>query len=144
MPRSVRFQSSSGGTGPKKTPALAAKYANQCNLPFASVETFVKQRDRVAGAAETIGRDPGTLTYSAAQIVCVGSTEAEFAQRARAIRRQPDEVRLGAMAETVEQAAATIRRWNGAGATRMYLQMVDLSDLHHLDLIAAAITPLIG
>ena len=133
-----------GGHGPKKTPALAAKYANEFNLPFASVETFVKQRDRVASAAEAIGRDPGAITYSAAQIVCVGSTEAEFAQRAHAIGREPDEVRLNGIAGTVEQAAATIRRWNEAGATRIYLQMLDLKDLDHLDLIASSITPLIG
>ena len=34
---------------------------------------------------------------------------------------------------------ATLQRWADAGATRVYLQMLDLSDLDHLDLIASEV-----
>ena len=42
------------------------------------------------------------------------------------------------------EAAETIRQWNAAGAERIYLQVLDLDDLDHLDLIAADVAPLIS
>lgn len=131
-----------GGHGPKRTPALAARFAGEFNLAFSSIETFTTQRDRVAAAAETIGRDPLSIVNSVAQIVCVGSSEAEFAQRAAVLGREPDELRRNGIAGTVEEAAERIRNWNQAGATRMYLQVLDLSDSEHLDLIAEMVIPL--
>ena len=53
-----------GGGGPKRTPALAARYAAEFNLPFAPLERFVEQRERVAAACEAIDRDPTSITYS--------------------------------------------------------------------------------
>ena len=36
---------------------------------------------------------------------------------------------------------ATLQRWHEAGATRIYLQVLDLSDLEHLELVAAEVAP---
>jgi alkanesulfonate monooxygenase SsuD/methylene tetrahydromethanopterin reductase-like flavin-dependent oxidoreductase (luciferase family) len=84
------------------------------------------------------------MVYSAALVVCVGRDEAEVARRAAAIGREPDELRTNGVAGTPEQAAATIRRWRDAGAERIYLQVLDLADLDHLDLIAAEVVPLLS
>jgi alkanesulfonate monooxygenase SsuD/methylene tetrahydromethanopterin reductase-like flavin-dependent oxidoreductase (luciferase family) len=66
----------------------------------------------------------------------VGKDEAELARRAAAIGREPDELRENGAAGTPAEVAETIRNWQQAGAERMYLQVLDLDDLDHLDLIA--------
>jgi alkanesulfonate monooxygenase SsuD/methylene tetrahydromethanopterin reductase-like flavin-dependent oxidoreductase (luciferase family) len=126
-----------GGGGPRRTPALAARFASEFNAPFRSLDSFVELRAGVAAACEAIDRDATSLTYSAALVVAVGADEAEFARRAEAIGRQPDELRENGVAGTVDEARSTIERWHAAGAERLYLQVLDLSDLDHLDLIAS-------
>jgi F420-dependent oxidoreductase-like protein len=125
-----------GGGGAQRTPALAAQYAAEYNLPFAPVERFVEQRDLVVAACEAVGRDPATMRFSAAAVVCVGGDEAEYARRAAAIDRQPDELRTNGVAGTVDEARETLARWSDAGAERLYAQVLDLSDLEHLEAIA--------
>lgn len=125
-----------GGRGPKRTPRLAAKYASEFNVPFASVEDFARACDGVRAACTAIGRKPESMRYTAALVVAVGRDEAEFARRAAAIGREPEELRKNGAAGTVAETAAAIRRFRDAGAERMYLQVLDLSDLDHLDLIA--------
>lgn len=130
-----------GGSGTTKTPALAARHATEFNLGFGTIERFQQQIARVRAACDEIGRtDP--MVFSAALVVCVGSDEAEFARRAAAIGREPDELRANGIAGTVTEAAETISRWRAAGAERIYLQVLDLGDLDHLDLIAHEVAPL--
>jgi alkanesulfonate monooxygenase SsuD/methylene tetrahydromethanopterin reductase-like flavin-dependent oxidoreductase (luciferase family) len=125
-----------GGGGAKRTPRLAATYADEFNLPFGSVEATAAQFDRVRSAAELTGR---TLTMSAAQIVCCGRDEAEVARRAAAIGREPDELRSNGLAGSPAEVVDKIGRFAAVGATRIYLQVMDLSDLDHLELIAAEV-----
>jgi F420-dependent oxidoreductase-like protein len=128
-----------GGGGPRRTPALAARFADEFNLPFSSVERFVEQRDRVRNACEAAGRDPDDLVYSVAQVVCCGSTPDEVARRAGAIGREPDELRRNGAAGLPDEVLATLERFASAGATRCYLQVLDLSDLDHLRLLASEV-----
>jgi len=130
-----------GGGGPKKTPALAARYAAEFNMPFQAIERFAAQCDRVRGACEAINRDPGSLVYSSALVACVGRDEAEIARRAAAIGREVDELRQNGACGTPAEVIEKLRAWSAAGADRVYLQILDLSDLEHLDLIAAEVMP---
>lgn len=128
-----------GGGGPKRTPALAARYASEFNLPFPPVERFVEQCDRVRAACTEIGRDPDEITYSVALVAVVGQDESEFVSRAAAIGREPDELRENGVAGLPDEIIATIGGWKDAGAQRIHLQILDLADLDHLDLIAATL-----
>ncbi|WP_340538207.1 LLM class F420-dependent oxidoreductase [Nocardioides sp. GXZ039] len=130
-----------GGVGKKRTPALAARYASEFNLPFVDLDTTTTQFARVAQACEDAGRDPAELTWSNALVVCVGADDAEVARRAAAIGREVDELRANGVAGTPEEAVATLRRYAEAGSQRVYLQVLDLADLDHLDLIAAEVMP---
>jgi F420-dependent oxidoreductase-like protein len=129
-----------GGGGKNRTPALAARYATEFNAPFFGIADFSAQQDRVSVACDRIGRDRSSMLFSAALVVCVGQTEAEFVRRAAAIGRDPEELRRDGVAGTLEEAAATIDRWRSVGADRVYLQVLDLADLDHLDTIAAAVS----
>ena len=74
-----------GGGGPRRTPRLAAAYAAEFNMPFSSPEDTAAQFDRVRGACAAAGRDPSTLVWSVAQVVCCGRDGDELARRAAAI-----------------------------------------------------------
>jgi F420-dependent oxidoreductase-like protein len=126
-----------GGGGPRRTPALAARYAAEFNAPFRSLESFVELRAGVVAACEAIDRDPSSITFSAALVAAVGTDESEYNRRAVAIDREPDELRANGVAGTAAEARETIERWQEAGAERLYLQILDLPDLDHLDLIAS-------
>ena len=129
-----------GGKGPTRTPALAARYAAEFNT-FSDIGLFREQCARVAAACEAIDRDPASMTFSAAVQLCCGADEAEYRRRAAAIGRDPDELRTSAAAGTPDEVAARLREWNAAGADRLYLQVLDLSDLDHLDLVAERVAP---
>lgn len=124
-----------GGGGPRKTPALAARFASEFNLPFASKDAWVAQRARVEDACRAIDRDPAELTYSVALVVCVGEDEAEIARRAKAIGRDVEELRRNGVCGTPAEAVARLQEWGEAGAERVYLQVLDLDDLDHVGLL---------
>src|SRR4051794_26294646 len=133
-----------GGSGRKRTPRLAARYAAEFNVPFASSEHNARLFAGVRAACDEAGRDPGELTYSSALVVCVGRDDAEVARRAAAIGRDVDELRASGVAGTPAQAVDTLGRFGEAGASRVYLQVLDLADLDHLDLVAAEVAPQLG
>jgi F420-dependent oxidoreductase-like protein len=128
-----------GGGGPRRTPALAARFAQEFNTPFVPIGFWQKQCQRVGDACRAIGRDPGSLTYSAALVVCVGEDEATFVRRSAAIGRDPDELRRNGACGRPDEVRATIRTWAEAGCTRLYLQVLDLDDLDHLRLVAEVV-----
>ena len=130
-----------GGTGPRRTPTLAARFAQEYNVPFHSADDTGAAFARVRAACEAAQRDPADLVYSAAQVLCVGRDEAEIARRAAAIGREVDELREHGLAGTPDEVVAKARTFGGLGATRLYLQVLDLSDLEHLELVAAEVTP---
>lgn len=130
-----------GGKGKRRTPALAARYADEFNLPFVD-EAFTKEQfARVRAACEEIDRDPDDLTWSNALVLCVGSDEAEIARRAAAIGRDVAELRENGLAGTPAEVVDKIGRFAELGAQRIYLQTLDLGDLDHLRLVAAEVMP---
>ncbi len=127
-----------GGGGAKRTPRLAATYADEFNLPFGSVDATREQFGRVRAACAQTGR---SLILSAAQVVCVGRDDAEVARRAATIGREPAELRANGLAGTPAEVVERIGAFAEAGATRLYLQVLDLADLEHVELIAAEVVP---
>ncbi len=130
-----------GGQGPTRTPRLAAAYADEFNLNFLDLDEGRTQFSRVRRACEAIDRDPDELRYSAALVVCVGADEAEVERRAKAIGREPSQLRASGVAGTPQEAIEKIGRYAEIGASRVYLQVLDLSDLDHLRLIAEEVMP---
>ena len=125
-----------GGYGPKRTPALAAKYASEFNLPVPPVEIYRASCDNVRAACEARGRDPESMIYSVAQVLCVGANDAEVARRAQSIGREVDELIQNGAAGSPAQVLDKIASFAEAGATRMYLQVLNMDDLDHIHLLA--------
>ena len=129
-----------GGDGPKRTPALVARFAAEYNLAFPQFDFVKPQYGRVRAALQDAGRDPDDIVYSAAFVVCAGRDDAEISRRAEAISREVDELRsntplVGTPAEIVDQLGPFIE----AGVQRVYLQLLDQSDLDHIELFASEV-----
>ena len=130
-----------GGVGKKRTPALAATYADEFNLPFVDEATTKAQFQRVREACEAEDRDPATMRWSNALVLCVGADEAEVERRAQAIGRDKDELRENGIAGTPQEVVDKIGRYAELGTERLYLQVLDLADLDHLRLVARDVMP---
>ncbi|MFD3747464.1 LLM class F420-dependent oxidoreductase [Nocardia sp. NPDC058633] len=127
-----------GGHGKVRTPRLAARYATEFNMPFSSIADSAAQFDRVRAAVRTAGRTD-ELVYSNALVACVGRSDAEVARRAAAIGREVDELKDNGLAGSPAEVVDKIARYREIGASRIYLQILDLADLDHLELIAAEV-----
>ncbi len=130
-----------GGHGPRRTPALAARYAAEFNIGFSDEETTGRQFDRVRAACADADRDPEDLVYSVAQVVCCGENDDVLRRRADAIGRPPDQLRADGVAGSPQEVVDKLGRFAELGARRAYLQVLDMHDLEHLDLIAADVLP---
>jgi F420-dependent oxidoreductase-like protein len=130
-----------GGWGTKRTPRLAAKFADEFNMPFPPVSYFREGCDHVRRACEAAGRDPSTMRFTVASVVAVGTNDAEFERRARESGQEPAQARANAIAGTPAEAVERIKEFEKAGAETVYLQYHTLDDVEHLELIAAEILP---
>jgi F420-dependent oxidoreductase-like protein len=130
-----------GGWGTKRTPRLAARFADEFNMPFPPVSYFREGCDHVRAACEKIDRDPATMRFTAAVVVCVGRDEAEFTKRAGAIGHKPEDLRANAAGGLPGEVVERIHAFAEAGAETIYLQLLDLDDRDHLRLIAAEVAP---
>jgi F420-dependent oxidoreductase-like protein len=131
-----------GGRGPRRTPAIAARFATEFNIGFQPEPVIAEKFAGVRAACERAGRDPETLKLSVALPTLVGADEAELSRRAAAIGRNPaavrgDDVIAGLPDEIVEKVA----RLRDLGAQRVYFQLMDLRDLDHLELLGGVVLP---
>lgn len=124
-----------GGSGHHRTPALAARYADEINVPFAGPDEVAAQFGRVRAACDEAGRDVATMHRSTAQVLCVGRTDADVRRRAAVIGRDPAELREHGIAGTAAEVTDTLGRFAEAGVQRAYLQVLDLSDLDQLEFL---------
>jgi F420-dependent oxidoreductase-like protein len=134
-----------GGAGAKRTPALTAAFAAEFNIPFAPLEVAKTQYGRVAAALADAGRAAESLTYSAAFVVCAGRDDQEIVRRAAAIGREVDELRSNSpLVGTPSEIADKLGPYLQLGVQRVYLQVLDMSDLDHVDFFASEVISQLG
>jgi F420-dependent oxidoreductase-like protein len=125
-----------GGYGHRRTPALAARYATEYNLPFPQPDAYREQLVRVRAACEAIGRDPADLIYSVALTVVCGESDQELGLRAGRIGRSVEELRATSAAGRPNEVVDRIADFVDAGAHRVYLQLLDVDDVEHVHLLS--------
>ncbi|MGW7557384.1 LLM class F420-dependent oxidoreductase, partial [Streptomyces rimosus] len=92
-------------------------------------------------AAAPRGRDADDLVYSNALVACVGRNDAEVKRRADAIGREVEELKANGLAGSPAEVVERLGRFRAVGSQRVYLQMLDLTDLDQLELIASEVMP---
>jgi F420-dependent oxidoreductase-like protein len=132
-----------GGGGKRRTPRLAATFAQEYNSPFLPPADARAQYERVAAACEAIGRDPATLRRSFAVTTCCGRTDADVERRATAGGWKVEELRQHGACGTPAEVAARLHEWREAGAEVAYLQLLDPTDLDHVELLGDALPSLL-
>jgi len=128
-----------GGTGPRRTPALAARFADEFNLPpfegpAAAAEAFA----RVRTACEDAGRDPAMLELSVTLTTVCGTDRAEVEHRGAV---SPPQFERADLAGTPEQVVEQLSAFRDVGATRAYFRVLDLRDVEHIELLGDAVVP---
>jgi F420-dependent oxidoreductase-like protein len=131
-----------GGRGPRRTPEIAARFADEFNMPFKTVAETTAGFARVRAAAETYGRPADRpLTLSAGIVVALGRTDAEAQRRAAPLHvpsaLPPEDPVVGSPGALVQRIGELAE----AGAGRVHLRVIDMSDLDHVDLIAERVLP---
>ncbi|MBM3714521.1 LLM class F420-dependent oxidoreductase [Microbacterium sp. HMH0099] len=133
-----------GGGGPKRTPALAARYATEFNIGFVTEDVVAEKFDGVRRACDTIGRDPGSLKLSVALPTIIGADDAEIERRVAAIGQTRAQFDNGAnLIGTPAEVAERVERLAARGAQRVYFQLLDLRDVDHADQVGAELLPLL-
>ena len=130
-----------GGQGGPRGGRLAATYADEFNVAFVGARAMKAVHDAVRKSCESHDRDPATLVWSVGQVLCCGQSEAEIARRAGAIGRDVAELRKNGLAGSPAEILDKLATFVEAGAERFYLQVLDLSDLDHLRLVAEQVLP---
>jgi F420-dependent oxidoreductase-like protein len=128
-----------GGTGPRRTPLMAARYADEFNSGGGkgSRERFENAR-RIC---EEIGRDPATLRMSATyQIIC-GATREEAEERLERLGPPGARMLANGVVGTPPELVGALQELAEAGAETVYLHIFDIDDLDHLRLIGAEVVP---
>lgn len=130
-----------GGAGKKRSATLAAKYADEYNVGFQPVAETNVVFDRIRAAVAEAGRDAGSMAYSTAQVICVAKDDPSLARRAAALGRDLDELRTNGLAGSPAEVADKIGQFAATGVDRVYLQLMDPTDLDQLELLAAQVSP---
>jgi len=133
-----------GGGGRKRTPAIAARFATEFNIGFVAEDVIAEKFAGTRAAATEIGRDPDSLKYSVALPTIVARSAAEFRARAEAIHTDADDFRLINFAGSPAAVVDKIGRMRELGADRVYLQLIDVRDFDHVDLIASEVLSQLG
>jgi F420-dependent oxidoreductase-like protein len=131
-----------GGRGPKRTPELAARFADEFNMPFKTVAETATAFQRVRAAAEAYARPAGrALTLSAGVVAAIGRTDAEAQRRAAPLHvpsaLPPEDPVIGSPDQLVQRLGELAE----IGATRVHLRVLDMTDLDHVELIASSVLP---
>lgn len=131
-----------GGGGPRRTPQLAARFATEYNVGFPTDEQIRERIGNLHAACERVGRDPATVKLSIAMSTFAGPDDATVDRRARAVGKTLDEVRDGVnIVGGPDEIGAQVARYRELGIERVYFQVLDLSDVEHVEYLGTEVLP---
>ncbi|WP_457098986.1 LLM class F420-dependent oxidoreductase [Microbacterium sp. P5_E9] len=131
-----------GGNGPRRTPELAARFATEFNLGFPALDDIPERIARVHAACERIGRDPVSLSLSLAMSTFAGPDDAAIGRRAARMGKTAAEVRDGvSIVGDADEIAERMTRYAELGIDRVYLQLLDLQDIDHVEYLGTEVLP---
>jgi F420-dependent oxidoreductase-like protein len=136
-----------GGSAGRRSAALAARYADEYNTPFPSLDDVRTRRSAIAQACEQAGREP--IPFSAMIGTVIGADEADLADRAQRVaerigsdgdtlRREPP---TGWVVATLDQAVEQFSAFREAGLSRVMCQQLVHDDLDAVALLGERVAP---
>jgi F420-dependent oxidoreductase-like protein len=132
-----------GGNAGPRSAALAARFADEYNTPFPTLDDVRERRARVLEACERAGREP--IPFSIMTGVVVGADTAELDDRLRRLGERVgadlSEAPPGWVVGTVEQAAEQLAALAQAGVSRVMCQQLLHDDLDAVALLGDELAP---
>jgi F420-dependent oxidoreductase-like protein len=105
-----------GGRGLKRTPRMAAQYADGFNVAYVSPEEYKQRLDQLEASCEKLGRDPATMTRSVNLHFHMGANEAGARAARERLQRFDPARRLGALTGTAQEVIDRIGEYMEVGA----------------------------
>jgi F420-dependent oxidoreductase-like protein len=131
-----------GGLGPRRTPELAARFADEFNAAFATLDVARQRFAQVKHRASELGRDPADLRLSIViPRVCVGVDEADVRRRLRTLGPPVGAIPDQGMTGSPSHVAERLAEWANAGADRIYIHLLDVDDVEHIRLLGEEVAP---
>jgi F420-dependent oxidoreductase-like protein len=130
-----------GGSGKVRTPNLAARYADDFNVGFCDVDHVRERYEGLRRECEAVGRKPDELVLSWTASAVVGRDDGEVRRRGSAAAADLPALATVGLAGTPAQVVDRIGAYAELGVRRIYLQLIDLDDIDHLELIASEVMP---
>jgi alkanesulfonate monooxygenase SsuD/methylene tetrahydromethanopterin reductase-like flavin-dependent oxidoreductase (luciferase family) len=143
-----------GGTGPRRTLPLVARYANRWDAGFLTPDGYHERAAHLDALLQQAGRKPGDLIRSVTVPVFCGNSDAELQQRLQAFRRwgsfahtplpqllEQAHAGLAACIGTPDQVAAQLRRYIDVGIDELVVQWFDADDMEGLQIVAEQVLP---
>jgi F420-dependent oxidoreductase-like protein len=137
-----------GGSAGRRSAAMAARYADEYNTPFATIDDVHERRERIERACAGAGRQ--MLPFSIMTGVVVGADQADLRARARRLEERSgfanlvDEPPSGWIVGTVEAAAEQLRALAQAGVDRVMCQQLLHDDLDAVALLGEELGPAVA
>jgi F420-dependent oxidoreductase-like protein len=136
-----------GGLAGPRSAALAARFADEYNTPFPTVEQIRARKATIDEACARAGSDP--IPFSVMTCVIVGADQAELRERARrvgALRGEDGEAYVssrppGWIVGTTEQALEQLAVLRDVGVSRVMCQHLAHDDLDAVALLGAELAP---
>jgi alkanesulfonate monooxygenase SsuD/methylene tetrahydromethanopterin reductase-like flavin-dependent oxidoreductase (luciferase family) len=143
-----------GGSGPRSTLPIVARYADEWNLTTASVDVYLERSTQLGEMCAEVGRDPTSIRRSVAVGFLIGRTRDELRSRSQRMKGlvpplanvETDAVAaaaqgMGWVTGTPMQIIAALMPLAKAGVDLAILGHYDLDDMAALESIAADVMP---
>lgn len=131
-----------GGSGPKLTLPLAAKYASEWNGAFLTATRYAELNVRLDELMTENGRQPRDVRRSLMTGCLFGRTKQEVEQKLARRGRTAEQLReRGIVVGTGPEIVAQLGPLAEAGCQRVMLQWLDLDDLDGLEALAKEVLP---
>lgn len=135
-----------GGRGPRRTPATAARFCSGWNVPYVGADDYRALNDRLDRACEAVDRDPNTLERSVNLAFHLGADRTAADRELRRIREQwgpemADRVTAGALTGTPDEAVEQIAAYRDAGADLVNIALRLPVDAEALDAYLEVVIP---
>lgn len=138
-----------GGDAGPRAARLAARYADEYNTAFPTLDEIRERKQRIDEACERAGREP--IPFSVMTTVILGADPADLRDRVTRIAEQigmdPDQLHDDPpeswLVGTAEQVAERLRALTAAGASRVMCQHLVAGDTAFVELLGSQLAPLV-
>ncbi|MBV9661010.1 MAG: LLM class flavin-dependent oxidoreductase, partial [Acidimicrobiales bacterium] len=123
-----------GGSGLRRTPAIAGRFADECNCMARTPEEAAPFFEACRAAFEAAGRDPATMRRSHILTTLCAEDDADAERQARAAGLTVDQLPPGRVT-TPAVLVDRLREWEAAGLDRVVISRNGSMDLPSLQMI---------